>query len=74
LHFPIGALLIQRFEGSRPQGSLCTLNRPEWVQKDHGPAEFGVVGSPEVRTERRSDFSKPDVGAGEAVIEGVLAG
>jgi hypothetical protein len=28
--------LIQRLEGSHPQGSLRTLNRPEWVQKDQG--------------------------------------
>jgi hypothetical protein len=51
LHFPRRALVIQRLEGSRPQRSLCTLNRPERVQRDHGQAEFGAVGSPEVRTE-----------------------
>jgi hypothetical protein len=66
-----GALLIQRLEGRRPPGSLCTLNRPEWVQRDHGQAELGAIGLPVVRTERASDFSKPDVGAGEAGIEGV---
>jgi hypothetical protein len=39
-----GALLIQRLEGSRPPGSLCTLNRPEWVQRDQAEAELGIVG------------------------------
>src|ERR1035438_7365543 len=36
-----GALLIQRLEGSRPHGRLCTLNRSERVRGDQGPAEFG---------------------------------
>ena len=36
-----GALLIQRLEGSRPHGRLCTLNRSERVQGDQVPAELG---------------------------------
>ena len=39
-----GALLIQRLEGSRPPGSLCTLNRSEQVQRDQAQAELGSVG------------------------------
>ncbi len=38
------ALLIQRLEGSRPQGSLCTLNRSEQVQRDQAQTELGSVG------------------------------
>jgi hypothetical protein len=41
LHGPGGALLIQRLEGSRPHGRLCTLNRSEQVQRDQAPAELG---------------------------------
>jgi hypothetical protein len=36
-----GALLIQRLEGSRPHGRLCTLNPSERVQGDQVPAELG---------------------------------
>jgi hypothetical protein len=36
-----GALLIQRLEGSRPHGRLCTLNRSEQVQRDRAPVELG---------------------------------
>ena len=41
LHALRGALLIQRLEGSRPHGRLCTLNRSERVQGDQAPAELG---------------------------------
>ena len=33
-----GALLIQRLEGSRPHGRLCTLNRSEPLRRDQVPA------------------------------------
>ena len=36
-----GALRIQRLEGSRPQGSLCTLNGCEVVQRDRERTESG---------------------------------
>jgi hypothetical protein len=41
LHAPIGALLIHRLEGSRPDGRLCTLNgsaRVRRVKQDAGMA------------------------------------
>jgi len=36
------ALLIQRLEGSRPHGSLCTLNGSARVQRSAEDAEIGV--------------------------------
>ena len=37
------ALLIQRLEGSRPHGSLCTLNRSDRVQRSEEGAEIGMM-------------------------------
>ena len=38
-----GALRIQRLEGSRPHGSLCTLHGSERVQRDQVETELGEV-------------------------------
>jgi hypothetical protein len=37
------ALLIQRLEGSRPHGSLCTLNGSDRVQRSEEEAEIGMI-------------------------------
>ena len=47
-----GALLIQRLEGSRPHGRLCTLNRSERVQGDQVPAELGRMCGFDVAMDR----------------------
>ncbi len=47
------ALLIQRLEGSRPHGSLCTLNGSARVQKSAEDAEMGVFFRFEYGTEQR---------------------
>jgi len=39
-----GALLIQQLEGSRPPGSLCTLNGSDQVQWFKGFKEDAVMG------------------------------
>ena len=69
-----GALLIQRLEGSRPQGSLCTLDRSEQVQRDQAQTELGSVGWLRGRMEQHVASPRPYVDAGEAGIRGVLAG
>ena len=69
-----GALLIQRLEGSRPHGSLCTLHRSERVQVDQEQTELGRMRLPEGRMERASGSPRADADAGETDIRGVLAG
>ena len=69
-----GALLIQRLEGSRPPGSLCTLNRSEQVQRDQAQNELGSVGRLKGRMEQRVGSPRPYVDAGEVGMRGVLAG
>ena len=69
-----GALRIQRLEGSRPHGSLCTLNRSERVQRDQDRLSWAVIRWLKGRMERRCGSPRPDVEAGEAGIQGVLAG
>ena len=69
-----GALRIQRLEGSRPHGRLCTLNRSERVQRDQAPTELGRIRLPEGRMEGHSGSPRPDVEAGETGMRVVLAG
>ena len=52
------ALRIQRLEGSRPEGRLCTLNGPDRVQKFKQAAVIGVICRFEVSLERRSVAQK----------------
>ena len=66
-----GALRIQRLEGSRPHGSLCTLNRSELAQRDRKQTELGGMRLPEGRMERHIGLPRADVGAG---IKGVSTG
>jgi len=70
----VGALRIQRLEGSRPDGRLCTLNRCEWVEGDQEQAELGGIRLFEDGMERRSGSPRPDVEVGEAGIRGDSAG
>jgi hypothetical protein len=67
-----GALLIQRLEGSRPHGSLCTLNGPERVQRDQGQTELSRVQWPGGRMGRRCGSRRADEESREAGIGGVL--
>ena len=69
-----GALLIQRLEGSRPHGSLCTLNGPERVQRDQEQTELGRVRWPEGGMEQYDGSARADVEAGETGLRVVLAG
>ena len=69
-----GALRIQRLEGSRPHGRLCTLNRFERVLRGQGQTELGRVRCLEGGMERRGGSPRPDVEAGESGMRGVLAG
>jgi hypothetical protein len=46
------ALRIQRLEGSRPDGRLCTLNGPEGVRICREAAGVGVIGGFAGRMER----------------------
>jgi hypothetical protein len=71
---PDGALLIQRLEGSRPHGSLCTLNGPERVQVDQERPELGRIRLPGSRMEQYCGSARADVVAGETGIRLVLAG
>jgi hypothetical protein len=68
-----GALRIQRLEGSRPHGRLCTLNWSERVQGNQEGPELGGVRLPECLTERRVGWPRPDAETGEPVVRGVLA-
>jgi hypothetical protein len=68
-----GALLIQRLEGSRPHGSLCTLHRSERVQRDQEQADSGWMRWREGRMERRGGSPRADVEGGETGIRGVFA-
>jgi hypothetical protein len=72
LHVLNGALLIQRLEGSRPYGSLCTLNRSALVRRDQEEAELGRMRLREGRVEGRSGWLRADLEAGETGIRGVL--
>jgi hypothetical protein len=69
---PGGALRIQRLEGSRPHGSLCTLHRSERVQKDQEQAELSRVQCPGDRIGRRCGSRRADVESGEAGLGGIL--
>jgi len=69
-----GALQIQRLEGSRPHGSLCTLNRPERVPRDLGWTELCKFRWPEGRTSRLASSPRADEASGEAGSRGLLAG
>ena len=60
---PNGALLIQRLEGSRPHGRLCTLNGSELVQRDQDEAELGRNGRPDGGMERRRSSPRAEVEA-----------
>jgi hypothetical protein len=55
---PPWALRIQRLEGSRPEGRLCTLNGGERVQSFEQAAVIGMICRIEVRLERRSVAQK----------------
>jgi hypothetical protein len=74
LHGPGGALLIQRLEGSRPHGSLCTFNRSERVQRNQEETELGRVRWREAWMEQESGLARADEKAGGAGIGWVLAG
>jgi len=52
-HDPGRALRIQRLEGSRPEGRLCTLNGVEWVQRFKQVAVIGKICRFEVVVKRR---------------------
>ena len=60
-----GALRIQRLEGSRAHGRLCTLNRSERVQGNQEGPELGGIRLPECLTERRVGWPRPDAETGE---------
>jgi hypothetical protein len=67
-----GALRIQRLEGSRPHGRLCTLNGSERVRRDQEQTELGRIRWLEGWMERRGGSQRPDVEAGTTGIRGVL--
>src|ERR1700745_883924 len=46
LHAFKGALRIQRLEGSRPDGWLCTLNGADRVQRSAQGADLGMICGP----------------------------
>lgn len=69
-----GALLIQRLEGSRPHGSLCTLNRAGRAQRDQEQTELHRMRLPEERMKQRNGSPRPDVEAQKGGIRGILAG
>ena|ERR1022692_2019327 len=52
------ALRIQRLEGSRPEGRLCTLNGAERVQRFKQTAVIGMICRFELLLERRSVAQK----------------
>jgi hypothetical protein len=62
-HALIGALLIQRLEGSRPHLRLCTLNRSDRVRRFREDAEIGMVCQSAGRMERRRTVMKQPSGA-----------
>jgi hypothetical protein len=49
-----GALRIQRLEGSRPHGRLCTLNGYEELQRFKEAVEVDMLNGFESQLERRS--------------------
>jgi len=65
------ALRIQRLEGSRLHGSLCTLNRSERMPRDQAQAELGFIGWLKRRMGQHIGLRRPDVEAG---TEGVSTG
>src|SRR5580658_7686990 len=69
-----GALRIQRLEGSRPHGRLCTLNWSERVQMDLREAELVRIRLPDGRMGWRGGSLRPDVKGEETGIQRVLAG
>ena len=52
------ALRIQRLEGSRPEGRLCTLNGAERVQRFKQTAVIGMICRFELLLARRSVAQK----------------
>jgi hypothetical protein len=68
-----GALLIQRLEGSRPHGGLCTLNESDRVQKVKTFAVMGIICGFDGRVERRSWVLKHQGVAGKTGGRAVLA-
>jgi hypothetical protein len=64
-----GALRIQRLEGSRPHGRLCTLNRSERVQRDQEETELVSIRLPDGRMGRRGGSLRSDVKGEETGIQ-----
>jgi hypothetical protein len=68
-----GALLIQRLEGSRPHGGLCTLNGSDRVQKVKTFAVMGRICGFDGWMELGSRVLKRQEVAGKAGYRAVLA-
>lgn len=68
---PGRALRIQRLEGSRPHGSLCTLNGHERMQRDQAQTELGIVLGLDGLMEAHVSSPRPCVEAGETGIRGI---
>jgi hypothetical protein len=66
------ALRIQRLEGSRPEGRLCTLNGAEGVQRPGEVSVQGMIRRVEGRTELRSVAQRHDAVAGTTSGRGVF--